>query len=149
MANRLKALCAGLLLLAGGAVAATLPEPIGYVMSVEGEAFISNRGQTIAASTGQAVIRGARLITGADGALGLTLSDATLISLGPRSELTLEHYQFAPARRTLRLSTSLQRGTLSLVSGEIARLNPRGIEVHTPDGTLQVRQAHLLLRVGG
>ncbi|WP_437421976.1 FecR family protein [Stutzerimonas chloritidismutans] len=141
------------LLTAPGWVAAQEPvsepvsEPVGYIMKVQGEATVTSRGQTIEARVGQAVIAGATLRTGASGAMGVTLSDNTVMSFGPNSEFILDDYAFDPAREELRLSARITQGTLNFISGVIAKLKPEAVELKTPTGTIGVRGTHFLVKV--
>lgn len=141
-------LIAGLLALPSVGQAQELIEPIGYIMTVQGEATVTSRGQTIDAAVGQAVVLGAVLRTGAQGSMGVTLSDNTVMSFGPNSEFTLDEYEFEPAREELRLSARISRGTLNFISGVIAKLKPEAVELKTPTGTIGVRGTHFLVKVG-
>lgn len=141
-------LIAGLLALPLVSQAQALLDPIGYIMKVQGEATVTSRGQTIDARAGQAVVLGAVLRTGAQGSMGVTLSDNTVMSFGPNSEFTLDEYQFEPAREELRLSARISRGTLNFISGVIAKLKPEAVELKTPTGTIGVRGTHFLVKVG-
>lgn len=133
---------------AAPAVADGLPEVIGHVRTVGEPANFSSRGQTNTARVGQGILRGAVLQTGPGGSLGLTLSDGTRLSLGPRSELHLEAYQFEPARQQLRFDARLTRGSLSFSSGDIARLAPQAVTLRTPRGDLVFEgPAQLLVRL--
>lgn len=124
-----------------------LPEPSGHVARVAGAAYVSSRGHTNAAKVGQAIVPGVALSTGAEGALGVILNDGSVLSFGPHSELTLEEYRFDPARDELRLRATLDRGTLNLIAGDMARLDPRAIELDTPEGRVAVRGGQVLMRV--
>lgn len=141
-------LIAGLLMLAPVGYAQEMIEPIGYIMKVQGEATVTSRGQTIDAAVGQAVIVGAVLRTGAQGSMGVTLSDNTVLSFGPNSEFIVDEYAFEPAREELRLSARITRGTLNFISGVIAKLRPEAVELKTPTGTIGVRGTHFLVKVG-
>jgi hypothetical protein len=141
-------LIVGLLALPVVSQAQALAEPVGYIMKVHGEATVTSRGQTIDARAGQAVVLGAVLRTGAQGSMGVTLSDNTVMSFGPNSEFTLDEYQFEPAREELRLSARISRGTLNFISGVIAKLKPEAVELNTPTGTIGVRGTHFLVKVG-
>lgn len=123
-------------------------EPIGYIMKVQGEATVTSRGQTIDAAVGQTVILGAVLRTGAQGSMGVTLTDNTVLSFGPNSEFTVDAYDFEPAREALRLSARISSGTLNFISGVIAKLKPEAVELKTPTGTIGVRGTHFLVKVG-
>lgn len=145
-----KTLAASLIgLVALTAVADEPGEPIGYVMKVQGEATVTTRGQALPASVGQAIMLGAELATGADGALGVTLTDSTVMSFGPNTHLTVDEYLFTPAQEELRLSAQISRGTLNFISGVIAKLKPEAVEIKTPTGTIGVRGTHFLVKVDG
>ncbi len=129
------------------ASAENLPEPVGHVARVEGAAYISSRGYTNAAKVGQAIVPGVALSTGAEGALGVILGDGSVLSFGPHSELTLDDYRFAPAADELRLRATLNRGTLNLITGDMARLDPQAVAVQTPEGRVGVRGGQVLMKV--
>ncbi|MCQ4263063.1 hypothetical protein CXK91_09410 [Stutzerimonas stutzeri] len=143
----LRACCVAAVAWGAPAVAESLPEPIGHVARVEGAAYISSRGHTNAAKVGQAIVPGVALSTGAKGALGVILGDGSVLSFGPYSELTLDDYRFVPAKDELRLRAMLTRGTLSLISGDMARLDPQAIVIETPEGRVRVRGGHVLMKV--
>ncbi len=75
------------------------------------------------------------------------MGDGSVLSFGPDSELTLDDYRFAPASDELRLRATLNRGTLSLIAGDMARLDPQAIAVETPEGRVGVRGGQVLLKV--
>lgn len=137
----------GFLAMSGVTLADEISEPIGYIMKVQAPATVTSRGQTIEARVGQAVILGATLRTGAQGAMGVTLSDNTVMSFGPNSEFILDEYAFEPAREELKLSARISRGTLNFISGVIAKLRPEAVELKTPTGTIGVRGTHFLVKV--
>jgi len=130
------------------ALAAPLPEPAGQVTTLRGEAWLRGRAQEDRAHLQQAIVPGMTMRTGRGGGIGVILGDGTRIGLGPYSELRLDEYRFDPLRGEFRLAASLARGTLSLTSGSIGRLDPRGIRLYTPDGQVRVRDAQALLKVG-
>ncbi|MBB3103487.1 FecR family protein [Azomonas macrocytogenes] len=127
--------------------AAPLPQPIGYVVRVEGPAYVSIRGNTLVAMSGQVVLSGSKLETGPQGALGVILIDGTIIALGAESEMRLEDVRFDPARKSLLLQARFERGMLSLLAGEIAKLDPQAMRLQTPHGTIRVTDgAHVLIK---
>ncbi len=122
-------------------------EAIGFVKTVSGTATVTSAGIEEPAAVGTAVHVGTLLRTGADGTLGVTFRDETMIALGPRTELTVDEYLYAPAEGRLKMNSRLARGTLDHVSGVIARLRPEGVSVTTPSGTIGVRGTRFLVRV--
>lgn len=129
-------------------LAAAQDKPIiGYVMKVQGEAFVEQDGQLKPASVGTPLHRGSLLKTGPTGSMGVTLEDSTVMSFGPGSELTIDEYAFEPSQNSLQLSASITRGTLNYISGIIAKLKPEAVQIKTPTGTIGVRGTHFLVKV--
>ena len=134
--KRLRIGCCVLSLWAAGACWA---QPAGYVKNVAGQASIVSGGRTVAATPGTALAAGDTVRTGADGSLGITLRDNTMLSFGPSTAFTLEEYLFAPAKGDLKLSGRIATGTLHYISGAIARLKAEAVEIKTPGGIIGVR----------
>jgi hypothetical protein len=120
---------------------------IGYVMKVQGEAFVTVDGMMQPATIGMPLQIGNSLKTGPDGSMGVTLEDDTVMSFGPNSELTVDAFLFEPAQGELKLSATISRGTLNFISGVIAKLKPEAVEINTPTGTIGVRGTHFLVKV--
>jgi hypothetical protein len=122
-------------------------EPVGYVKTVVGEAWVSTAGQRTKAEPGTAVLLGSGLRTGSGASLGVTFKDGTVMSFGPDTELTVDEYLYAPAQSQLKLSTRLVRGTLNYISGVIAKLKPDAVSVKTPTGIIGVRGTQFVAKV--
>lgn len=122
-------------------------EPVGYVKTVSGEAWITSAGQRVRAEPGTPVLAGSQLRTLAQASLGVTFKDNTVMSFGPDTELTVDEYLYAPAQGQLKLGTSLLKGSMNYVSGVIARLKPDAVSVKTPTGIIGVRGTQFVARV--
>lgn len=129
------------------ALAQTTPEPVGYVKTITGEAFVVTTGQSVKAQPGTAVLLGSLLKTSKASSMGVTFKDNTLMSFGPDTEMTVDEYLYAPAEGDLKLSTRLTRGTLNYVSGVIAKLKPTAVTVKTPTGIIGVRGTQFVAKV--
>ena len=122
-------------------------DTIGSVKNVRGTATVVRAGETIPAHPGLGLLAGDILETGADGALGLTLRDDSLLSLGPSSRIALEKFQFAPAEGNLGLTTRIVRGTFAYLSGLIGKLAPDATTFVTPVATIGVRGTRFAVRI--
>lgn len=122
-------------------------EPIGFVKTVSGDAMVINVGRYVIASVGTPVTLGSVFKTGANGSMGVTLKDNTVMSFGSDTELTLDEFQYAPVKGELKFSASLYKGTLLMVSGVIARLKPESFVLKTPTDTVGVNGARFLVKV--
>ena len=123
------------------------PEPVGYVKTVTGEAWVNTAGQRLSAQPGTAVLLGSQLKTAKGATMGVAFKDNTLMSFGPDTELTVDEFVYAPAQDQLLLGTRLSRGSLNYVSGVIAKLRPDAVTVKTPAGIIGVRGTQFVARV--
>lgn len=119
----------------------------GMVKTAQGTVTIERSGQKIAAQTGAVVEAADRVITGADGRVGITLADSTRLSAGPNSVLDLNQFVFDPVSHAGKIDASVKRGTLSVISGKIAHANPSAVTFRTPTTTLGVRGTEFIIDV--
>ena len=124
-----------LFVLAGAAGAAE----IGQIKVVKGQVSIERQGKAIPATVGVRLQTADVIKTGADGSVGITMDDDSLLSAGPNSALSLDRYVFDTATNQGRFDTSLNKGTLAVISGRIAKQSPDAMTVRTPTAILGVR----------
>ena len=120
---------------------------VGLVKSVEGQAFVTRGGETKDVVAGMEIKMGDIVKTGDGGSVGLIFSDDTIISMGPRTELAIEDYLFEPVEGKLAFIARILKGTVSYLSGQIAKLSPESVELVTPAATIGVRGTHVLIKV--
>ena len=119
---------------------------IGVVKTVAGTAFVDRQGVSLTPQAGLRIELGDRLRTGADGALGVTLRDGTLIALGSDTQFVVEKFAFKPQSGLLGFIGRLLRGDAVYTSGEIGRLAPGSVEFHVPGGVVGVRGTRFAAR---
>ena len=124
------------------------PVPAGRIKIVAGTAFVDRQRRLIPATVGEIVFETDSLTTGADGRIGVTLSDETRISLGPHSEVRLDRFRYSPADGQLAFVLKVVRGLATYVSGRIAKLAPDAVRLETPAAIIGVRGTRLAIRVG-
>lgn len=112
---------------------------IGQIKTVKGEVTIERDGRTLPGTVGARLQSADVVKTGADGAVGITMDDDSLLSAGPGSVLSLDRYAFEPTTGQGRFDASLNRGTLAVISGRIAKGSPDAMRVRTPTAILGVR----------
>ena len=132
---RLHAVAAAILCVAVAARAAD----VGQIKVAKGQVTIERGGAVLPAQVGVRVQEGDVVKTGADGSVGITMNDDSLLSAGPGSALALDRFAFDPPTQRGRFDTSLNRGTLAIVSGRIAKQSPDAMTVRTPAAVLGVR----------
>lgn len=117
----------------------------GTVKTVKGQVSIERGAQKIAAAPGVKVHAADRVLTGADGSIGITLRDNTVLSAGPNSTLALDKFAFDSTTHAGTIDATLKRGTLSVVSGKIAKASPDAVTFRTPTTTLGVRGTEFVI----
>jgi hypothetical protein len=112
---------------------------IGTVKTAEGEVALVRGNATLAAAVGDDVQLHDRLRTGADGAVGVTLNDGTLISLGPNSLFEFSEFEYAPQRGAFGFLGTIEGGTMLYSSGKVGKLAPDRTRIKTPISVIAVR----------
>ena len=112
---------------------------IGRIKVARGQVVIERAGATLSGSVGTRVQASDTVRTGDDGAVGITMDDDSLLSAGPNSVLVLERYAFDSTTNQGRLDAALNKGTLAVISGRIAKQSPDAMTVRTPAVILGVR----------
>ena len=121
--------------------------PIGYVKNITGDASITTNGDIIKARIGTPIYNNSVLNTRVKSSMGITLKDATVISLGPETEFAIDDYAYAPAQNKLKFGSRITKGSLNYVSGIIAKLQPDAVKVTTPSGTIGVRGIQFAVKI--
>lgn len=132
-----------LLVLAPAAAAAD----VGQVKTSKGGVVIVRDGQELAAPAGTPVQQSDRILTRADGSVGIAFRDNSLLSLGPDSSLDISLFSFGARQAADALEATLNRGTLSAVSGKIVTKSPEAMRIHTPTSILGVRGTEFFVEV--
>lgn len=120
----------------------------GTVKVVKGGASLERGTQKMALTPGLKVQPGDRIVTGADGSVGITLRDNTLLSAGANSILLLDKFSFNSTTHAGVLDAALKRGTLAVVSGKIAKASPESVQFRTPTAILGVRGTEFVIEAG-
>lgn len=123
-------------------------QEVGQVKVAKGSVQVERAGQRMPAAVGMGVRQADTLVTGADGSVGVTFSDNSLLSTGPNSTLTIDRYAFDSTSHAGQFDTSLRRGSLAVISGKMVKQSPGAMRVRTPSTILGVRGTEFVVRVG-
>jgi hypothetical protein len=124
-------------------------EHIGQIKVTSGAVHIQRGAERLPATVGARVRESDTVITGSDGSIGITFTDNTLLSAGPDSVLVLERYTFNSTTHDGKFDARLNRGSLAIVSGKIAKQSPDAMVIKTPSSLLGVRGTEFLVKVEG
>jgi len=112
---------------------------IGTFKQVQGDAWIGADAARRAAQPGAGVAVADRLSTGPQGAATLTLKDGTVLTMGPDSVMDLRQFQFDTTTQQGNFLLDLLRGSVRVVTGLLAKVNPDLFKVQTPTSVVGVR----------
>jgi hypothetical protein len=136
-----------LLVLSVLGVAAPARADVGQIKVAQGSVTVDRKGQSLPGQVGLLLEADDVLRTGADGSVGITMRDNSLLSAGPNSILSLERFEFDPTTSQGRFDAQLRRGTLAVISGRIAKKSPQAMTVRTPSAVLGVRGTEFVVSV--
>jgi hypothetical protein len=131
------------LALAGPALASD----VGQIKVAKGSVQVEREGRRAAAAVGMPVRTSDVLVTGADGSVGVTFSDNSLVSVGPNSVFAIDKYQFDSTTHAGEFEGSLRKGKLAAVSGKMVKQSPESMKIRTPSSVMAVRGTEFVVEV--
>ncbi|CAN5121532.1 hypothetical protein BH10PSE13_BH10PSE13_14990 [soil metagenome] len=144
----MKALAAMAIVLSAGISQAATQGEIGRIKRSVGLATIERGKTKIATVPGLQLQPGDVLVTGKDGQISLTFIDDTRFSVGPNSRVAVSSFDYDRTKQTGTFLTEVNRGSLGVVSGQIAKSGKDAMKVRTPTSLLGVRGTRFIVEVG-
>jgi hypothetical protein len=120
-------------------------EVAGTIKSVKGSAHIERGSERIPVTVGSQLHAQDKLLSGPGSSVGITLRDSTLLTAGPNSTIELNQYAFDRNTHAGHMDTLVRRGSLAVVSGQIAKHNPDQVVFRTGTVTLGVRGTEFII----
>ena len=124
-------------------------DDVGMVKVAKGDVQIERGGQKLPGAVGTRVRQGDVVVTGAGASAGVAFLDNSLLSTGPNSRLVIDRFAFDRTTHAGSFETSLNQGTLAVVTGKIAKQSPDAMKVRTPAAVLGARGTEFLARATG
>jgi hypothetical protein len=121
---------------------------VAHVKVVRGTVTVERAGRPLPATVGMPLQERDVVVTGADGSVGITFQDDSLLSAGPSTAVAIDRFTFNPTTHAGQFDTTLRNGTLAVVSGKIAKQSTEAMRVRTPSTVLGVRGTEFLVRAG-
>jgi hypothetical protein len=142
----LKSIAAGLLIAAAMSTQA-LAADIGRIKTVVGQASVVRGTSVRPATPGLTLSVKDVLATGPDGRIGVTFIDNSRFAVGPNTRVSLSEFEFNDTTHKGSSLTEVDRGSLAIVSGQIAKENKDGMKVKTPTSLLAARGTRFVVEV--
>ena len=119
------------------------------VKVAKGSVTLERKGGLVDATVGSPVLVSDRIHTGSEGVIGITLRDNTCISAGPNSFLVMEKFSYDTTTQKGNMDVNINRGTVSVVSGKLAKASPENVIFRTPSSVLGLRGTEFAVEVRG
>ena len=142
------AVCCFCVAMAFPTVSVAAEVPIGQIKTETGSVSVERGGTAKPLAIGDHVFEADTIVT-ADGTVGITFADNSMMSLGPNSRLSLDQFHFNTTTQNGVFNSSLKKGTLAVKSGQIVRQTPEAMHVRTPAALLGVRGTEFAVSADG
>ena len=90
-------------------------------------------------TTGSKIYFGDTIIVKEQSNAQILLLDETAITVGEKSELTIDDFVYDPKSKVGKIVSNIKVGTVRIITGEISKQNPDNLEVNVPSGTIGAR----------
>ena len=129
-------------------MAAPAGAEVARIKTASGSAIVQRGSQKLPAVPGLRLDQSDSLVTGKDGRIAITFIDNTRFAVGPNSEVTISEFQYDRTRQKGTMVTQINRGSLAVVSGKIAKSGRDSMKVRTPNTLLGVRGTKFIVDLG-
>jgi len=124
-----------------------LADKIGQIKTLKGEVYILRGNSRIPAVLGATLQQADIVETGPSGSVGITFIDSSRFSAGPETRLELSRFRFNPTTHDGEFLTGMERGTLTVISGQIAKRSNEAMKIKTPTTILGFRGTRAAIQV--
>ncbi len=120
---------------------------VGLIKVSKGSVQIQRGTAKVPAAVGAGVQASDVIVTGADGAAGITFTDNSLVSVGPNSVFAIDKYTFDTATHQGEFEGNLKQGRLAAISGKMVKQSPESMKIRTPSAIMGVRGTEFVVQV--
>jgi hypothetical protein len=111
----------------------------GIVKIVNGDVRVRDAQGERALKSGDAVFENARLVSGKEGSASVILRDGTTLVLGNNSQFEVQKFAFDATTQNGNIFVNLLEGSMRMLTGLIAKVNPEAIQVKTKTLSVGIR----------
>ena len=120
---------------------------IARIKTASGAAVVQRGAQQLKPVPGLQLHARDTLVTGKNGRMAVTFIDNTRFAVGPNSNVAVSEFEYDRTRQTGTMVTQVNRGSLAVVSGKIAKSGRDAMKVRTPNTLLGVRGTKFIVEV--
>lgn len=122
---------------------------VGQVKVSRGIVFLERGGQRLPAPVGLRLKENDTLLTEANGSLGITFNDNSMLSMGPNGEVLLERYAYDSTTYMGAFDAFVKRGSVSVEAGNLANASPESVRLKTPQAEIRGQTRSFAVNVEG
>ena len=134
--NKYKTLILTLLIFMSSISFGISKEIIGVIAAGIGDISNQNNEKLL---TGSKIYFGDTIFVKAQSNAQILLLDETALTVGEKSELTIDEFIYEPQSKVGKIVSNIKIGTVRIITGEISRQNPDNLEVNVPTGSIGAR----------
>ena len=134
--NKYKTLILTLLIFMSSISFGISKEIIGVIAAGIGDISNQNNEKLL---TGSKIYFGDTVIVKAQSNAQILLLDETALTIGEKSELTIDDFVYDPQSKVGKIVSNIKIGTVRVITGEISKQNPDNLEVNVPTGSIDAR----------
>ena len=134
--NKYKTLILTLLIFMSSISFGISKEIIGVIAAGIGDISNQNNEKLL---TGSKIYFGDTIIVKAQSNAQILLLDETALTIGEKSELTIDDFVYDPQSKVGKIVSNIKIGTVRVITGEISKQNPDNLEVNVPTGSIGAR----------
>lgn len=120
---------------------------IGRVKKVSGTAVVERAGQKLPAKPGFVLEKGDTIVTSKGSRIGVTFNDNSRFAAGPNSRVSVPEFSFDDTTHEGQFLTNIEKGSVAIISGQIAHSAKDAMKVRTPSALLGVRGTRFVVEV--
>ena len=114
-------------------------EEIGKIKKLTGEVIAYRDGKTVTLKNGEAIQKNDTIVTRNKSSVGILFTDNSSLALGSNSKISFSKYEFDPVEKKSNFFASLKKGTMTYLSGLIAKMRPDAVKFETPVSVAGIR----------
>lgn len=111
----------------------------GIVKTVNGDVRMRDAQGERALKSGDAVFENVRLISAKDASASMVLRDGTTLVLGNNSQFEVQKFAFDATTQKGNIFVNVLQGSMRMLTGVIAQVNPEAIQVKTKTLSVGIR----------
>ncbi|BBD06937.1 FecR domain-containing protein [Desulfovibrio ferrophilus] len=123
---------------------------IGEVIALNGNVRGLSDGEERILTKGSPIHQGETITTAQSSSVQIELTDESILAQGENASQTIDSFIYDPANASAsNMLINMAQGTFRMVTGQVGKANPEGIEVKTPLATIGIRGTGIDLDIQG